>query len=245
MKNNAVIIKQIIGDVYRLDFPDGKSYVGASIKGAKRRYKEHAKETAEGKNKPLNKAWRKLGPPILVVLKTGLLEKDLWSEEKDAIAKYNTLVPFGYNVYSGRDTPPGMLGKTYAHTKDAKKRIGNGNRGKVRTPEQKKELSEAHLKPETRALLSRLNSGKNNPRYGIPHSKKTRKKMSLAHTGKKHTPEHNANKSKALKGRVLTPEWKANISAAKLGKKLTKEHRAKLCIAQQASWDSGRRKRKI
>ena len=45
-------------------------------------------------------------------------------------------------------------------------------------------------------------------------SEETKRKMSLAHKGKKKTPEHNRNVSNSLRGRKLTDEHKRNISIA-------------------------------
>ena len=71
---------------------------------------------------------------------------------------------------------------------------------------------------------------------GYHHSDKTRKKMSVAHTGKKFTDEHRANLSAANMGHKVTPETRAKISAKKIGKKLpanSPERRAKISATKR------------
>jgi group I intron endonuclease len=79
---------------------------------------------------------------------------------------------------------------------------------------------------------------------GTKHSEETKRKMSLAHKGKKPSPEaiaamkgrkfsaeHRRNLSLASRGRKLSAEACANIAAAQCGKKLSAEHVAKIVAA--------------
>jgi hypothetical protein len=61
-------------------------------------------------------------------------------------------------------------------------------------------------------------------KIGHSVSEETRKKISIAHKGKKkpHSPEHCARLSEVMKGRVVN--WGHKISASKRGKKQTPAH---------------------
>lgn len=100
-----------IGDLYKLDFVGGKSYIGASTYTAEKRYNIHKKAVLRGSPIPVHEAWRNLGDPKLTILKRGVSEEKLWSLEIKAIVQHGTLLPYGYNAQPGRVFPPGMLGK--------------------------------------------------------------------------------------------------------------------------------------
>lgn len=117
----------IFGELYQLIFADGMSYIGASIHGAKRRYNEHQYEVRMGSTRLMHKAWRELGPPILVILKRNVPETLLWLAEKKAIIKYGTKTPGGYNGQNGCESAPSQLGKV--HSEEAKARRSRANSG--------------------------------------------------------------------------------------------------------------------
>lgn len=82
----------------------------------------------------------------------------------------------------------------------AKKKIGTGNSKKKRSEEQKQKQSERMKlnNPfrgkkhtiENRKLMSERMKGENHPNWGKPRSEETRKRMSIAATGKKLSDEH-------------------------------------------------------
>lgn len=76
--------------------------------------------------------------------------------------------------------------------------------------------------------LSKRNSGKNNPRYGVKVSDETRKKISEANKGKKLSEEHKAKISKANKGKKLSQTHKDKIGLAHKGKIVSEETRKKI-----------------
>lgn len=63
---------------------------------------------------------------------------------------------------------------------------------------------------------------------GIKRSKKFKRKISLAQTGKKLTEEHKKNISLGNKGKIVSQETRRKISNKHSGKILSKEHREKL-----------------
>ena len=113
----------VVGELYQLTFMDGKSYIGACTCGAENRYKDHRKSANGGSTSPVHKAWRKFGQPTLTVLKRNVPVEKLWFAEKNAIIKYNTKTPNGYNGRFGSAKPPGMF----------KKKIPDDVKNKIRT----------------------------------------------------------------------------------------------------------------
>ena len=55
--------------------------------------------------------------------------------------------------------------------------------------------------PEMKKNMSKLMSGKGNPRYGVTVSEETKKKISKAKMGKSFSPETKKKISKAMKGK--------------------------------------------
>ncbi len=190
------------GELYKLIFADGKLYIGACSKGSKIRYRGHELDARRGCPFPVYVAWRKLGPPRLIVLKLNVPLDKLWSEEKKAIIKYKTKVPYGYNSHNGSDYAPSMLGKNASE--EACRNISLGVRGKKKTEEHKNNISKAltgrvfsdehceslrranlgkTLTDEHKNKISLANCGDRNPFYGKKHTKKSRKKIRESHVG--------------------------------------------------------------
>ena len=69
-------------------------------------------------------------------------------------------------------------------------------------------------KKETRELLSRINSGENNPHYGIPCPEETKKKIGDANRGKKFPEEFGKQMSKRLRKLWQDEAWRKRQSIA-------------------------------
>lgn len=171
----------ICGDLYKLTFSNGKSYIGACICGAKKRYDSHKQSAVKGSTTPVHIAWRILGDPTLTVLIKDMRENQLWGAEKDAIKKHKTMLPYGYNSRSGSEKPPGALG--YNHTDEAKLKIAKAGRehrlGKKHSAAAKQKNREAHLGKKHTARTKQILRGQ---QLGRRKSKETRERMSAAQT---------------------------------------------------------------
>jgi len=246
-------VTTITGDLYRLDFANGKSYVGASTRGtagnkkAEKRYVEHEREAIlQNSQHPVHVAWRNYGSPKLVVLQRNVPAEKLWSEEKKAIIKYNTKVPNGYNGYFGRDTAPGMLGKKL--NKEQKDRIGLGHRGRKDSEQTKKKKSQAMLEhykkhprtEETKQKISKANSGRKQTEEEIESRRR-------ANTGKKRTNETKQRLSDALsnyyKNNVVSSATRKKQRDAHLGVPLSENHKASLSRVQTGKKHSESRRK--
>jgi hypothetical protein len=82
------------------------------------------------------------------------------------------------------------------------------------------------ISEETKKKISKANEGKK-------HTKKTRKKMSKSRMGKKLSEEVKMNMSMAFKGRKVSEETKKKISKAHKGKKHTEESKKKMSISRK------------
>lgn len=68
---------------------------------------------------------------------------------------------------------------------------------------------------------------------GFCHSEETRRKLSAANKGRKHTEEFKEAMSKRLKGKPLSPEHIAKIAASNKGKKASEEARKHMSDAHK------------
>lgn len=217
------------GELYRLDFADGKSYIGACLCSAKSRFLVHKRSALQGSISHVHSAWRKLGTPTLVVLKRNVDEKYLWKLEKETIHKFNTIVPYGYNGHKGTDKPPGMRGKPGAllgkmFSKEHRQKIGLATKGRK-------------LSVETRSKISIAKTGIQSPFLGKKRNFTAEQfeRIRLAHLGFKHTEKSKEKMSRARKGnknsfygKTHTAETKQKIAEANRRRHWSLESREKL-----------------
>jgi len=199
-----------MGELYKLDFENGKSYIGITTKTAEQRFKGHrgAIYSKRSRCTALYDAWRKYGDPKLTIL--AVLENiDLKATEVRAIKVYGTLSPVGYNLTTGGD-----LNTTF--TEETRARMSASAKGRA--------FSEA-----AKAKLALVNIG-NKYLLGHVHSAESRAKMSASGLGKVRSDETRAKMSQAQMGntkwlgRIHTAGTKAKMSAAKMGNKSGQKH---------------------
>lgn len=222
-----------MGQLYRLDFRNGKSYVGISFNRASRRFLDH-RYTAMKSELILYRAWRKHGAPTLKVL--AVIENSLLHEaERKAIAIYKTQSPHGYNMTAGGE---GVTGLKHSLVTRAKMSV-----------------RQQSLSPEVKAQRTAKIVAS---RRGVPPSIETRAKISAAHLGKSlsldhreklralklnPSPEFRAKLSAAARLRGISPETRLKINASLKGHVKTPEHQAKITAALQNISDETRAKR--
>ena len=186
-------LREVIGTLYRLKFADGKSYVGACLCTASRRYHRHKRLAIDGDTAPVHEAWRRLGAPALVILATDISEDALWGAERNAIKNHTTRIPHGYNATSGSSRPPGHFGKKGAMTG-------------------RKHTAAARLK------MSQSSIGKPGTNLGKKFSQEHRERIRQAMIGKRHTIEALAKMSAAHRGSVHSQETKEKIRLGNIGR---------------------------
>lgn len=93
-----------MGALYKLTFPSGKCYIGITTQTPEIRFKRHVISAKSGKRDyPVLRAIMKYGPEN-VVIETLAIENDisvLRKIESEAVQKYGTLCPEGYNLTGG------------------------------------------------------------------------------------------------------------------------------------------------
>lgn len=176
--------------IYRItNLINGKVYIGQT-NNLRRRWNEH-KSFRNGTTiiaKAINKHGSDNFSFKCIEICDSLTESNL--QEAWQIMINNSLVPIGYNVELG--------GSVNKHTQETLDKIAASNRGKIRSLETKKKLSDSHKghKPskETLDKLSKI-------RKGRIVSEETKKKMSQAKLGKIVTKKTRDKISNTLKGK--------------------------------------------
>ena len=224
-----------MGVLYKLDFINGKSYIGITSKTAEERFFRHSENARMGKIQyAIYKAWRKHGPPTLSVLAV-LEEHELADTEIRAIAVYNTTLPNGYNsTYGGQlgATPEsakkiskaliGHKKKPESIEKQRQKMIGREppNKGKPMSEEQKAKLRAAAIR-----------------QFSDPAAREAARQKSMGNTnrrGYKMTPEELAAHTR--RHAMQTPEAIEKIRTAALGKTHSEETKQKMRESQKQRW---------
>lgn len=212
-----------MGELYRLNFAGGKSYVGITKFTAKARYAGHERGALRGSMGLVACAWRKHGAPRLTVLAV-LKEKDLLSAEQRAIKIFDTLAPNGYNVTPGGDAPPmsvpAVAAKLIGRPRPdwVRKAISAKHQGKKLSAEHRAKLSAAQRRPENVARLAARN---------------------LSRRGRKLTVAHRANISAGNKGKKRSPAQCLNMSLGRRGIYPSLEARARMSASAKRRWSRG------
>lgn len=249
-------------ELYCLDFPNRKRYLGVSRVGSKQRYLGHEKAALRGSHLPVHRAWRKYGDPKLTIL--AVLEKEMLAEtEKRAIVVYGTVVPNGYNIMSGGEgallrsavlSPEELLRRSQSMLGDANPVNKPGVRESIA-----RSLMGRAMDEETKSKISSALSGKKQtPEHAA--AKAASKVANKAMSGKKYPQmgrdtrgernsffgkTHSAEFAKELSLRSLgnsyavgerTDEQKARMRDAHLGKPLSEFHRIHLMVSIATAW---------
>jgi len=181
-----------MGELYRLDFSNGKSYIGITIKTATERFKGHRYNAKRSNKGVVYKAWNKYGEPKLNVLAI-LQNDDLYEAEKRAIKAFNTKYPNGYNFTDGGDIPPSL-------DKRVAEKIAIKLRGRKLPEEQKTRIAKAST--------------------GRKHSKESIEKMKKVQKGKIVSKEARKKMAKAKLGGILPIETRVKMSEAQRKRRL-------------------------
>lgn len=219
--------------IYKITNPKGKIYIGQSTNIDKRfkRYKKLNEYDLSNQPKIYNSLKKYLPENhIFETIEECLLE-ELNIRERYWQDHYNVLGPNGLNcMLTETDIVPRMMSQESKNkisdskkghkcfNEDWKRKIGLGNKGKIRNDEHKLNYSNASLgktKPDSfKQLISNIHKGKT-------ISNETKSKMSESHKGKTITEEHKNIISKTHKGNSYTKglkyseESKRKISESK------------------------------
>ena len=171
---------------------NNKEYVGLTTRPLEKRWKQHIYESNKQDswewNTPLGNAIKKYGKDSfqVFVLEECSSETELKQKEIQLIKERKSLsTETGYNLTLGGD---GRLG--YKLSEETKRKIGEGNIGKVMSNEAKEKMSVAAKKRSV---------GKLSPMDGKKHTDDALKKISESSKGRIFSEESIIKKSESLK----------------------------------------------
>jgi group I intron endonuclease len=219
-----------MGTIYILrNIVNNKCYVGQTIQFFKERFRQH-----QTSHSIIGRALRKhtiANFDKLLLENVPEEELDYW--EIHYIQELNSVSPSGYNLTYG--------GEGGRKSEEAKRKIGEGSKGKIISIETRKKISESmkgvntwmkgtHPSEET----IKKKKGKIPWNKGLTdiYSEESKKKMSEKHKGnanmlgKHHSEESKKKMSETHKS--MSEETKDKMREAKLGKFLTEEHKRKI-----------------
>lgn len=240
-----------MGFLYKLDFPNRKSYIGMTERSVEGRYWGHARAAEKGSSLILSRAWRKHGTPKLRVL--AIVENRLLKEtERRTIAAFHTMTPNGYNMTPGGETSPAIVPEIAKRMEEGRRRwraspechatLSNAAKRRLSSPKERKRLSKLHQQwwskasPETRArsteamrwFVNNANPMKN-PEIAAKSGATKRGRPAPWAKGKNnvaHRPEVKAKYS-GENSATKRPEVRAKISAALKGNTNGKANRGR------------------
>ena len=171
---------------------NNKEYIGLTTRTLEKRWKQHIYESNKPDswewNTPLGNAIKKYGKDLfeVFVLEECSSETEMKQKEIQLIKERKSLASEnGYNLSFGGD---GRLG--YKLSEETKRKIGEGNIGKVMSNEAKEKMSVAAKKRSV---------GKLSPMDGKKHTDDALKKISESSKGRIFSEESRIKKSESLK----------------------------------------------
>lgn len=121
-----------------------------------------------------------------------------------------------------------MKQKNRTHSEETKKKISEGNKGKIMSKEARRKMSESH-------------KGKK----GTPHTEESKKKISEGNKGKTQSDETKKKISEGHKGKILSEETKRKMSESKKWENLSEKAKKNILEARKRRILSGEIKKKI
>jgi len=217
--------------LYMLTFPNGKIYIGQTVRAMHTRLAQHRQSSRNGSNLPVHCAWRMHGEPDVTVLAELESQEALHAAEIATIKALGTICPNGYNLGHGGETAP-------SKNHDVAKKISLAASGrKYADTTQWSVASTEHWKDE--AYRNKVSEGLK--KAWTDEMREAASKRSLTRWEKRKAegwkmPE---SQKKKLSERVVTPETRAKMSESAKGKKKparSDAHREKLSEATKDAW---------
>ncbi len=235
--------------LYKLEFPNGKLYIGGA-RDLRKRWRGHRSYALGKRSAPVHKAIRKFGLEAvrMVPLAIGPAEY-IFDLEIRAISAFNLRDrKYGYNVCVGGKIAPtkapivaqkvASKNKGRSPSDETRAKISAAGRGRKHSPESIARMSVAQkgriVSDDAKAKLRVAHTGKK-------ASAETREKMRAAKLGKpsggkgfRHSDETRAKLCVVRKGHPVSSAQREKVRAALSGRALSEETKAKLSIAQTA-----------
>lgn len=193
--------------LYKLTFPNGKIYIGQTVRKMQIRFNQHKTAANRGSLLAVHCAWRKHGEPSVSFIGEYDCRDQLNQAEIDAIQSYGALVPGGYNIGFGGDVSSTKSPITRA-------KIAAAARGRKidNTPRRQEIARELWQSDEYRAKMSdSLRAAWNDPEQRKAHGDKIKAAWERRKAEGWTMPEETKDK---LRSKVFSEETRAKMSAA-------------------------------
>lgn len=183
--------------IYCHVFPNGKRYVGLTRTRLERRWGHNGGnyKTCVLVDRAINKyGWENVEH---VIIDSANTKKEAEEKERYYIRKYDSDNPmYGYNMLPGGDVA------TNDATEEMRYKLGKGNRGKTKTVEEKRKISEG--------VKRAFNRPESNGHIGLKATDETKRKMSES---QKNTwnDEKRERAAQKMRNRMADPEYKKRI----------------------------------
>lgn len=199
-----------MGALYAIDFPNGKRYIGITSKDtAQARFQQHVANLHRPtpRRGALYAALQKYGSAAVIV-RTLAADIDDWEllclAEQEAIEKFNSMAPHGYNLTTGGE---GVRGAVWSE--ESRDRFSEVKRKLMRTEEHKARVSEqTKVLWQTTDIGDKLAQGRrdhwSNAENVAAAAEKTRKQMQ--------DPAVKENLRQAAKARWQDPAYRARMA---------------------------------
>ncbi len=191
-------------------------YVGYS-NNPQKRLRDHLAERGVTRKKQWIRSLRREGLLPLLQVVDSALASAIARREIEWIALYKAQ---GANLVNGTEGGDGL--GTYKHTKEQHAKIGAANRGKKRSAETRRRISEVQI--------------------GSQLTLERRIRMSAERKGREFTPEHKDAVRAGVKASWQDPIKRSNRIAASIQARQSPEHHRKLSEAIKESWEKRREK---
>ena len=142
------------GSIYKIEFPNGKVYIGLTTTSLEQRKEGHKKCAKNNDPRRVYKALRKYNMVDTFELReidTADTKKELGEKEMKYIRMYKSFIgEHGYNMTYGGE---GVIG--YVYTEENRKKMSEAAKKRMEDPEAREKLSEAakkqFAKPKTKS----------------------------------------------------------------------------------------------
>lgn len=218
--------------LYKLTFPNGKVYIGQTVRKMQIRFNQHKTAANRGSLLPVHCAWRKHGEPSVLILGEYPDAEALNCAEIEAIKQADAITPNGYNLAIGGGASPSKSPLVAA-------KIAAAARGRKidNTPRRQEIARELWQSDEYRAKMSEsLRAAWSDPEYRQVQSEKRKAAWARRKADGWSMPEETKAKLRACN---VSDETRAKMSAAAKGKTRgprSPETRAKMAASARANW---------
>lgn len=221
------------GTLYKLTFPNGKSYIGITKHSIEHRIKIHIRASRGGKKLAIYNAIRKYGEDSFKIQVLAMDNPDnLPMLEINAIKKHGTFGVGGYNLTAGGE---GTLGRSFTVSEETKAKISKTTKGRIGKPlsnETKKKLRDANIdKKASEAIKKKISIALMGKQKGKITSEETKAKISTSLSGRKLTEKQKYNLAKSREGKITgmagklhSEETKQKISINRIRKRSDYQH---------------------